>query len=176
MDLLKFAKGTRRFSGLVLLLVSIIPGGLADAEESGKAVGHLREIDKNGVSGSVVFTQIQGSVQVEVQIRGLTPERRFPVHLHQWGDCSGPHAWNAGGHFEPSGKSSRRLPRSAGLRHAGDGDLGTGSADQNGVMVFKRNYAGITVDRSPSSIIGRTVVVHVGIEWLACGVIGWKKP
>ncbi len=121
-------------------------------------------------------------MRVHGRMTGLTPgEHGF--HVHEWGDLSDEaKGESAGSHFDPHGMPHGH-PSDA-KRHAGD--LGNVLADASGVAtvdVFDR----LLRLEGPDSIVGRSVVVHVGPDKftqpvgdaggrVAVGVIGVAKP
>ena len=128
--------------------------------------------------GSVVeFTQGTpgGYVTVKGNIKGMPPGNHG-LHIHEYGDLSGPGCVSAGGHYNPRGKPH------GGLRDANShaGDLGNVS---NGPIHFK------TKKFSAKEIIGRALIIHEGEDDLGlsgdptghagkrmeCAVIGVKS-
>ncbi|KAG0044260.1 Superoxide dismutase [Cu-Zn] [Gryganskiella cystojenkinii] len=128
-----------------------------------KAVCVFPKNDKN-ITGTIHFTQENeaGHVHVKAELTGLTPgEHGF--HIHEFGDNTNG-CMSAGGHFNPHGLT-HGAP-TAHVRHAGD--LGNITADAHGKAVLD------TTDHllkliGPHSIIGRTVVVHEGVDDLGLG-------
>ncbi|MBS0468913.1 MAG: superoxide dismutase family protein [Proteobacteria bacterium] len=109
----------------------------------------------SAVSGSARFTQSGGQVLAHVEVSGLTPGQEHGLHIHDKGDCSAPDAMSAGGHFNPTGKPHG--PQDG--EHHG-GDLPALKADANGRAVADFSVAGVTVAPGPTSIVGRSLVVH----------------
>ncbi|KAE9552368.1 hypothetical protein FO519_004413 [Halicephalobus sp. NKZ332] len=153
---------------------------------SNRAVAVLRG---DVVSGVVWFTQNKEGEETAVQgeIKGLTPGLHG-FHIHQYGDSTNG-CVSAGPHFNPFG-----------LTHGGPkdtdrhvGDLGNVEADSSGVAKFELKDKLIQLHGS-NSIVGRSLVVHAGVDDLgkgegekkeeslktgnagarsACGVVGW---
>ncbi len=130
------------------------------------------------VTGTATFTQTDGSVQVKVELADATPGEHG-IHLHETGDCSALDASSAGGHFNPAG-TPHGGPDSP-QHHAGDfGNITVGS-DGKGTLDLTRSD--ITVGEGPSSVVGRSIVIHEMVDDLttqpsgnsgariACGVI-----
>ncbi|HLN28662.1 MAG TPA: superoxide dismutase family protein [Gemmataceae bacterium] len=147
-----------------------------------KAVAVLHPKSDSKVTGKVVFKEEEGYVTITGEITGLTPgEHAF--HVHEFGDCSSPDAMSAGGHFNPD-KKPHGGPHAA-ERHVGD--LGNIKADNEGKVVLNIKDEVIKL-HGPHSIIGRSLIVHGGVDDLksqpagnagprvACGVIGIAKP
>jgi len=130
------------------------------------------------VSGTAQFTESGDKVLVRVQVSGLTPGQEHGFHIHDKGDCSAPDAMSAGGHFNPTGKAHG--PQD-GDHHGGD--LPALKADASGKAVASFTVTGVTVTTGPTSIVGRSLIVHKDPDdyktqptgnsgaRLACGVI-----
>jgi Cu-Zn family superoxide dismutase len=151
-----------------------------------KAVAVLK--GDSAVSGNIVFNQEkEGSpVSIQVSLSGLKPGSHG-FHIHEFGDNTGGCA-STGGHFNPHSKT-HGAPN-AQTRHVGD--LGNVVADASGSVsvVLKDDQVSMF---GPLSVIGRSVVVHEGVDdlglggheqslttgnaggRLACGVIGISK-
>lgn len=139
-----------------------------------------------GVSGVVHFEQASENepttISYEITGNDANAERGF--HIHEFGDNTNG-CTSAGPHFNPFGKT-HGAPSDE-VRHVGD--LGNIATDAQGVA------KGTITDKlvkliGPTSILGRTVVVHAGTDDLgkgghpdslktgnaggrpACGVIG----
>ena len=147
-----------------------------------KAVAILLPTKGSKAEGRVTFAQVEGGIQVQAEIRGLTPgEHGF--HIHEFGVWS-PDAMAAGGHFNPDKPRARRAAQAA-KRHVGD--LGNITANANGNATLDFVDPHLTF-RGPHSIIGRGLVVHEKADDLktqptgnaggrvAVGVIGVAKP
>ncbi len=147
-----------------------------------KAVAVISPTSGNRVSGVVGFTQMSDGVMIVADLTGLTPgEHGF--HIHEFGDCREADALSAGNHFNPYG-----LPHGGpetNLRHAGD--LGNVTADASGSAHYEYLDPVLALS-GPTSIIGRSVIVHAKPDNLhsqpagssgariACGVIGIINP
>ena len=153
---------------------------VAQGQEATKATCKLESKSGSQVTGTVTFTQVGDEVQVVADITGLKPGKHG-FHLHEKGDCSAPDAASAGPHFNPL--QHKHGGTTGTERHAGD--LGNIEADASGKAHLdwkaKINLSG------PSSIIGKSVVVHEKEDDLktdpsgnsgarvACGVIEASK-
>ncbi|PSO83339.1 MAG: superoxide dismutase family protein [Cyanobacteria bacterium QS_4_48_99] len=149
------------------------------------AVCTLIPDNNSGVSGVVRFSQDSENspTSIEAEVTGLTPGKHG-FHVHEFGDIT-EGCTSAGSHFNPFGKT-----------HAGPndenrhvGDLGNVEANSDGVAKLKTQDNMIKLT-GPNTVIGRTMVVHVGEDdlgrggddeslktgnaggRLACGVIG----
>jgi Cu-Zn family superoxide dismutase len=115
-------------------------------------------------------------------VTGLTPGAHG-FHVHEFGDCSMADGTCAGAHFNPTG-APHGGPDDA-RRHAGD--LGNVKADESGKAIYKRVDKMLALN-GPSSIIGRSIIVHAAPDDLktqpsgnagarvGCGVIGIADP
>jgi Cu-Zn family superoxide dismutase len=132
----------------------------------------------NSVRGLVMFHEMDGHLMAHVQLTGLAPNSEHGFHLHDKGDCASADGTSAGGHFNPDGQPHG--PQSA-AHHAGD--LPSLKADANGVVDQKLMLSGPSLADGPSSIVGRSVIVHANADdyttqptgnsgpRIACGVI-----
>jgi Cu-Zn family superoxide dismutase len=152
---------------------------VAAAAPAGRvAVATLESAPGESVSGTVTFTEVDGQVQVQADVAGLTPGAHG-FHVHEVGDCSAPDFSSAGGHFAPEG-NPHGAPTAA-MHHTGD--LGNIEAGADGTASHSTTSQVITLGGGPSSIIGKAVIVHAGADDLtsqpsgaaggrvACGVI-----
>jgi superoxide dismutase, Cu-Zn family len=146
-----------------------------------RAVCVLYPTQGNTVSGTVLFTKVNGGVKVVADLQGLSPGKHG-FHIHECGDCSSADGTSAGGHFNPMGKS-HGAPMDA-MRH--EGDMGNLEADAAGKAHME--YVDIAISfEGESSIIGRSVIIHKNEDdfktqptgnagaRVACGVIGIGK-
>ncbi|KAH7727062.1 cytoplasmic Cu/Zn-superoxide dismutase [Aphelenchoides avenae] len=145
-----------------------------------------------GVQGTVWFTQAKEGepTSVKGEITGLTPGLHG-FHVHQYGDRTNG-CVSAGPHFNPNNKTHGG-PKDEN-RHVGD--LGNVEADGSGVAKFEFTDRLIALS-GPNNVVGRSLVVHAGVDDLgkgegdkkdeslktgnagarsACGVIGLAAP
>uniref|UniRef100_A0A856PS94 Superoxide dismutase [Cu-Zn] n=1 Tax=Benthodytes marianensis TaxID=2502088 RepID=A0A856PS94_9ECHN len=140
------------------------------------------------VSGTIYFNQAANgpSVTVSGEVKGLTPGQHG-FHIHEFGDNTNG-CTSAGGHFNPT-KQVHGGPTDA-VRHVGD--LGNVTAGNDGIAKINIQDSVMSLT-GQNSIIGRSLVVHEGVDDLgkggheqslttgnaggraACGVIGIKK-
>jgi len=138
------------------------------------------------VTGTVSFEQASktGPVTITGQLENMDPLAKRGFHIHQLGDATNG-CLSAGSHFNPFNKNHGGPSDTE--RHVGD--LGNIDTDRSGVAKFSIEDKQITLN-GPLSVIGRTVVVHSGVDDLgqggnaeslktgnagarsACGVIG----
>lgn len=162
-----------------LCVIAVQGGDNATAGEMvSRAVAVLHPTENNNVTGTVIFTQVAGEVQISAAVKGLAPGKHG-FHIHELGDCSAPDATSAGGHYNPDGHPHAGPDKQP--RHMGD--MGNLEADKFGRAHYERLDGYMTLN-GPKSIIGRAVIVHAGEDDLtsqptgnagsrmACGVIG----
>ncbi|TPX32861.1 hypothetical protein SeMB42_g07567 [Synchytrium endobioticum] len=151
-----------------------------------KAVAVLR--GDSAVKGTVTLHQESETspTVMEVHLEGLTPGKHG-FHVHEYGDNTNG-CTSAGAHYNPHGHT-HGAPDDA-TRHVGD--LGNMVAGPDGVAKGTISDPQVKLI-GPLSVIGRTVVVHEGVDdlgkgghelsattgnagsRLACGVIGISK-
>lgn len=154
-----------------------------EQEQSARmAVAELQPTAGNEATGTVTFTQVDGGIQVNVDLTGLGAPGPRGFHIHESGDCSAPDGTSAGGHFNP-GDAPHGAPDKE-ERHAGD--FGNIEVDEEGnaQAEFIDSHISFSGD---NSIIGRAVIVHAQEDDLetqptgdagarvACGVIMESK-
>ena len=110
----------------------------------------------SNVSGSIHFSEHRGMVRVRGTVRGLEANSEHGFHVHEKGDCSAADAASAGGHFNPG--NTAHGAASAAVHHAGD--LPSLKADAQGVAHIDVTVSGVTLGEGPTSIKGRSLVVH----------------
>jgi superoxide dismutase, Cu-Zn family len=153
------------------------------ANEVTKAIAMIHPLGSSKVEGKVLFTKVEGGLEIVAEVSGLTPgEHGF--HVHEFGDCSVADGKCAGGHFNPD-KKPHAGPDAA-ERHVGD--FGNIKAGADGKATYRRVDKLATLN-GPHSIIGRAVIVHAAPDDLktqdppgnagariGCGVIGIADP
>ena len=177
----------RILTGMLLSVVItgvVILAGCSHKEavkETKEALAVMNPTQGSKVHGTVGFAKDSKGVRITVNIEDLSPGPHG-FHVHEFGDCSSPDANSAGGHFNPT-DMPHAGPKSE-KRHVGD--LGNIEADKNGVAKLEVTDNLISLE-GPTSIIGRSVIVHAGPDDLktqpaggagprvACGVIGISK-
>ena len=171
---------------LVVLAGCAAPGGghgpgHADhrAMMDGKmAMASLTPTAGNQARGQVMFHEMDGQLMVHARISGLTPHAEHGFHVHETGSCASVDGSSAGGHFNPDHQPHG--PQNA-AHHAGD--LPALKADASGQVDQKFMLSGVTVAAGPTSVMGRSVIVHAEADdyqtqptgnsgaRLGCGVI-----
>jgi Cu-Zn family superoxide dismutase len=173
-------------AALVLVLPVLVLGAKQEEKRRAggpqRAIAVIHPIGDSGVLGVVAFTQKGDVVEVRGTIQGLKPGKHA-FHVHQWGDCSSRDGMAAGGHFNPDMKHHGG-PDSED-RHVGD--LGNITAGPDGVANIDITDKVLSL-QGGHSIIGRSVIVHAGVDDLksdpagnaggriGCGVIGIANP
>jgi len=108
------------------------------------------------LSGKATFVEVEGGVQVTVQVAGLQPGM-FATHVHEKGDCSAPDAESAGEHFNPVSKPH-------GLPTGEDhhlGDPGNIDVKSDGTATTEVVIKGASLKPGdPTSFVGRAIIVH----------------
>ncbi|KAK0200639.1 superoxide dismutase [Desarmillaria ectypa] len=119
------------------------------------------------VNGNVMFRQDQldGPVQVTGRIQGLDPSVLRGFHVHESGNLTDGCTF-AGAHYNPFNTTHGAPTGSLNSRHVGD--LGNIQSDDKGVAMLDFNDKIIKLD-GPLSIIGRSVVIHTGMDDLGRG-------
>jgi Cu-Zn family superoxide dismutase len=113
----------------------------------------------SNLSGTAVFTALEGGVvHLRIEVSGVTPGDHA-VHIHEHADCGDPDAKNAGGHWNPTSKPHGRWGQEGGAYHLGDlgniwvGSEGTGSLEIRTTLWTLR-------DGGPFDVVGRSIIVH----------------
>ncbi|HUO79990.1 MAG TPA: superoxide dismutase family protein [Steroidobacteraceae bacterium] len=110
----------------------------------------------SSVAGRVELTEAGGQVRAHVELSGLAPGSEHGFHIHDKGDCSAADASSAGGHYNPAGSVHGR----AGIPPHHAGDLPSLIADSRGNVNADVLVDGVTLAPGPTSIVGRSFVVH----------------
>jgi Cu-Zn family superoxide dismutase len=142
---------------LAVIAVALALGACATLSPPGpKAAAKLDPRSGSAASGTVTFDQRGGRTIVTAEVRGLRPNAEHGFHVHERGDCSAPDAMSAGGHFNP--RTAPHGNHAAGPHHAGD--MPNLKADAGGVARIVWEDEELTVADGPTSVVGRSVVVH----------------
>lgn len=133
-----------------------------NAGAKGKKAGAAIESRSGStVTGDVLFEPAgtSGQVKVTVNVKGATPGDHA-VHVHEKGDCSAPDAASAGGHFNPAG-----VPHGApGAAQHHAGDFGNLTVKADGTGSLSLTVSGLTLDESPTGVVGRALIVHEKVD------------
>ena len=157
------------------------PPAPAPEPEPRMAIASLQFTDAYpDASGSVVFTETDGGVEISAQINygGETRVGPHGFHLHETADCSAADFTSSGGHFNPAGVDHGAPD--ADPHHGGDfGNIEIGE-DFSGSLEMTSST--LSFDGA-NSVVGRAVILHAGEDDLtsqptgaagardACGVV-----
>ncbi|XP_068633259.1 superoxide dismutase [Cu-Zn]-like [Battus philenor] len=171
---------TRLFACLIIYC-----GVVEIRSETRIAIAHL--VSQN-VTGSVMFTEIDGGIHVTGFLIGLDAGN-YGFHVHELGDTSTCDA--TGAHFDPD--DNTHGGRNHTVRHVGDLGNVKFVGNENAVAVINFTDSVISL-RGRNNIIGRALVLHEQEDDLglgenpgslntgnagprvACGVIGIRSP
>jgi len=148
------------FLGLGTACVYVRATDHGSSSRSGpRASARIEARSGSSLTGEATFTETKGGVLVEVELHHAAPGWHA-VHVHEKGDCSAPDGTSAGGHFNPATKShgSPHAPE----HHAGD--LGNVWIDANGDGHHVLLMPDLTVKDGESSVRGRAIIVHAGVD------------
>lgn len=154
---------------------------IAAAESIGavSASAVLEPVGGSQARGDASFVETEQGLEIVVTMSGLEPGEHG-IHVHENGDCSGPAAEAAGGHFNPMGSPHGAPTDDPSERHAGD--LGNISADASGEAELRLVDEILTI-QGEHGVAGRAIIVHSDEDDLvsqpsgesgdpvACGVI-----
>ena len=116
----------------------------------------------SNVSGTAVFTEEDGEVQMRAELSGLT-EGTHAIHLHENADCSAEDGTSAGGHWNPTHEDHGEWGDPDGYHR---GDIGNFEADSQGnaTVEFSTDQWCIGCDDNTRNIVGTAVIVHDGVD------------
>lgn len=154
--------------GLLFLGLTIGVAGKANtARNVIKARADIEGAPGSGISGEALFIQtnddsILPTVKVIVFVRGLPPNTKHGIHIHENGSCADTTVpfGGAGGHFDP-GPFSQSNPDTNHPFHMGD--LPNLEANRFGVAILQHQTSRITLSAGPLSVFdanGSAVIVH----------------
>ncbi|NCT14726.1 MAG: superoxide dismutase family protein, partial [Flavobacteriales bacterium] len=114
----------------------------------------------SNVSGTVTFTQENGSVTMVAEMEGLT-EGIHAIHIHEKADCSSPDGKSTGGHWNPTAQPHGKWGAEEGYHK---GDIGNFIADASGKgsITFTTDQWCIGCGDEAKDILGKAVIVHAG--------------
>jgi Cu-Zn family superoxide dismutase len=152
--------------GLAVVGLAVCCAGAADVKKTGakktgpaEARAAIEARSGSGLSGTAIFTEKDGGVELVVDVAGAPPGPHA-VHLHEKGDCSAPDATSAGGHFNPD-NSPHGAP-DAEHHHAGDFGNMTVGEDGKGHLAITTNR--LTVKAGANSVVGHAIIVHASAD------------
>jgi len=126
--------------------------------------------DQNNVKGVVKFHQCprNSGVDVYINLSKLKPNTKRAIHIHEYGD-SREGCKSLGSHWNPQNETHGTIFRQGMPRHAGD-LINNIEPDNKGE--FSYNYYDPLLNLRgdiDNTIIGRSVVIHDGIDDLGLG-------
>ena len=131
---------------------------ISAAHHTATAIAVITPTEGNDVTGIVRFKEVDGGVQIEAHINGLTPGKHG-FHIHELGDISGKDGKSTGGHYNPEGAD--HAGPDSGKRHVGDmGNLDAG-ASGHGMKTYVDKHVKLS---GPNSVIGRAITIHAGTD------------
>ena len=126
--------------------------------------------NNNNVKGSIIFTQFDPKQRVNVKFNlySLKPNVVRAIHIHEYGDeregCT-----SLGGHWNPFNKTHGTILLPELERHAGD-LINNITPDANGIFIEEYNDELLNLFGDVNTtIIGRSVVIHDGVDDLGLG-------
>ncbi|HMQ45542.1 MAG TPA: superoxide dismutase family protein [Mariniflexile sp.] len=125
-----------------------------------EVVVNLMAKSESNVSGTVVFTEENGVVNMKATLSGLEPGEHA-IHIHESSDCSSPDGSSAGGHWNPTKQPHGKWGAETGYHK---GDIGNFTADEqgNGSISMSTNEWCIGCADATKNIIGKGIIVHTG--------------
>jgi Cu-Zn family superoxide dismutase len=111
------------------------------------------------IKGVLTFKQNGNQITIAGNVCGL-PDGSHGIHVHQFGDLSGSIELNAG-HYNPQGVP-HDLPSDADDRSRHAGDFGNFVSTNGNIEINKSFNTEYTTITGATSIIGRSVIVHLG--------------
>ena len=139
------------------------------------------------IEGTVLFTEIEDKIKIDVSIKGLKPNSLHGFHVHEAGDLTDKCA-SMCAHFNPYGKKHGGPGKKE--RHVGD--LGNLIANHKGEAMYTF-YDDVVKLKGKANILGRGLIIHEDADdygeggfpdslttghagkRIACAVIGYSK-
>lgn len=132
-----------------------------DMQKTKKAIAILSAKSNSGITGMVTFTEKDGMVTMEANIKDAT-SGMHAIHIHEKGDCSAPDGKSAGGHWNPTNSDHGKWGKAP--FHIGD--IGNISVNDNGKGLISSTTDKwcISCDDANKNIIGKAIIVHQGSD------------
>lgn len=123
------------------------------------AVATITAKSNSNVTGSVKFTEVDGTVTMVATISNLT-QGDHAIHIHAEGDCSASDGSSAGGHWNPTNVDHGKWGQ--GNFHIGD--IGNITPNGTGVGTIERttNLWCIGCGDTNKNILGKAIIIHAG--------------
>lgn len=114
------------------------------------------------VEGTVAFSEKEGVVHLEANIKGLS-KGAHAIHIHDKADCSSPDGKSTGGHWNPTAQPHGKWGNSTGYHK---GDIGNFIVRNDGLgkVIFSTNEWCIGCDDESKNILGKAIIVHKGTD------------
>ena len=122
----------------------------------------LNSKSNSNATGTVIFTEANGTVTMTATLNGLEPGEHA-IHIHQTSDCSSPDGKSTGGHWNPTNEAHGKWGSEQGY-HKGDIGNFTADANGNGSITFSTDEWCIGCDNNAKNIIGKGIIVHAGTD------------
>ena len=139
----------------------------------------MRPTQGSQVEGIVIFSQVEGKIEIYARLKGLPAGTRHGFHVHEFGDCSAADGSSAGAHYDPT----MNMPgmHQHGMRPLGD--LEDLSASETGTVEVRFSAPGLSIAGAENAILGRGILLHESFadpndpmsssgSAIACGTIG----
>lgn len=131
-----------------------------------KAIANFEGKNEGEIKGFVSFEQIDRKhCRVTFNLSGFKPNKTHAIHIHEFGDlrkgCD-----SLGGHYNPYKENHGSLHSKQ--RHVGD-LINNLTSDENGNFLYSYIDDSIKIDSKKVNILGRSVVIHDGIDDLGLG-------
>lgn len=133
-----------------------------EKEEAKMAMATLDPKNGSKLSGTVTFTEEDGEVKMEANIKGLA-EGKHAIHIHQKGDCSADDGTSAGGHWNPTDAQHGKWGSEDGYHRGDIGNFET-DADGNATLSMSTDEWCISCQDSTKNIVGKAIIVHDGVD------------
>jgi Cu-Zn family superoxide dismutase len=124
--------------------------------------------NKENIKGNIIFSQCKNNkyTTIEMNLNSLEPNRTRAIHVHEYGDESNG-CKSLGPHWNPYNKNHGCFKKNGNDHHIGD-LINNFLTDNKGNFKFIYNDPLIRLI-GKYSIIGRSVVIHDGIDDLGLG-------
>ncbi len=138
-----------------------------------KAMATIEARSNSSISGTVTFTESNGSVKMVASISNAIPGNHA-IHIHAIGDCSAADGTSAGGHWNPTDENHGKWEETP--FHRGDiGNMVIGD-DGNGVIERETNLWCIDCDDEKKNIVGKAIIIHQGPDDFSSQPAGAAGP
>lgn len=135
---------------------------ISEDEKAVKVKFALSPKSGSTVKGNVVFTQLNGKVEMTAMLDGLAPGEHA-IHIHDTADCSSDDGKSSGGHWNPTGQPHGKWGSADGYHK---GDIGNFIADENGHYIVTKTTDEwcIGCGDATKDILGKAIIVHEGVD------------